>query len=481
MKEITPQSLMDKARITLAMEKPFYGYLLYRFKTFKASKRIPTIATDGVHLHFNPDWVKTQKFEHLKADLAHAVSSCALGHPFRREDREPEPYNEASDHVINLMLIEDGGFELPPGAQCDSRFYGMSVETVYSILKSEQPQPQPQPQQQAQQPQQGGGEGDGEAQPGSAQPDEGEDEAQQSSEPQKGEGDEQQQGSDGQPDEPDAEDDADAGDEPGDGEEGEDEHEGDASDGSEEGDPIDAPGTNMADVLDPGTLGEKGELLDDAELAQAAEEWESATAAAVLQAEAAGHLSAEAILKVKRGFEVTMSFEEYMRLFASKLARAETSWMRRDRRFAAGETYLPGRRSLKVGKLVYVVDTSGSVASCLGRFEAAAQRVQVDLRPEETIVLYIDAEVCGEERFGDGEEVVFEKPKGGGGTRFEPAFDRVREMIDEGEQIVGMIYITDLEGSFPEEEDVADLPPVLWVSTTQKVAPFGETAYFHNK
>lgn len=479
MHEITPAQKFEKARLQLAMDKPFWGYLLYRFKAVREDARIKSMATDGRYLHYNPEWVGELDFDMLKSNLAHAVSSVALLHPFRRGARDLELYNEASDHTVNLGLIEDGSFVLPGTAPCDSRFAGMSVEQVYSILLSEQP-PQPQG---APQPQQGGsGSGSASGAP-SAQQEESETDD---------EGEQEQQPGDGEQDaESDVEDSGDEEQETDVDKKSEQQakHESDASEQQSEGQskqkpkPSEAPGTDQCDVLDFGALGEGDESQpSEAEQRQAEEDWSSAVASAVAQAEAAGHLSANQLRQIRKAFEETMSFEEYMMLFAKSLARDETSWTTRDRRFAAGTLYLPGRRSTKVGKLVYGVDTSGSIGEEeLARFESAGRRVQEDLKPDETIVLYVDAEVCGEERFASGEELNFEHAAGGGGTNFIPFFERVRQMIEEGDDIVGMIYVTDLDGRFPKPEEVEDLPPVLWVSTEKEVAPFGETAYFHNK
>ena len=61
---------------------------------------------------------------------------------------------------------------------------------------------------------------------------------------------------------------------------------------------------------------------------------------------------------------------------------------------------------------------------------------------------------------------------GGGGTAFEPIFERVKELQDAGEMIAGVIYLTDMDGSFPSAEEVE--VATLWLSTNPgRHAPFG--------
>lgn len=496
-----------------------------------------TCATDGRRLVANPAWVQEQSWDDLCFDLAHLVGHCMFGHPFRRADRDLDLYNEAGDHVVNHMLREDGSFKMPYGALCDSRFEGMSIEQVYSVLKTEADQRAAEAQQQAQQKQQQqkqqqqqpssakqeqkSGEGQGEAQPDDqSQPQD--TQAQPSEQPadkssESTEKKEQQKKSKGEKkeqQEPEAQDDEqgkgeqkEKGEGEGDDDGDEDEHEsnpegraeepGESDEGDEPGDedldgddgdadPFDdAPGSAQGDVVDGSVELEDGEVraADEAELKQQSEDWEVACAAAMMQAQGRGDASASVLRMVRQSAQLRMSFEEYIEMFLSKLAKSSMTWKRRNRRFS--EVYLPSDRGDVVGTLVVVVDTSGSINDAvLARFQAAAQRIQVDLKVLKMVVMYVDALVKSEEVFGIDEPVVFTRIRGGGGTRFGPAFERVKEMIEEdGEEVAGIIYLTDLDGSFPPVEQVTELPPTLWVSTEKEGAhdpvPFGEVAYFH--
>jgi predicted metal-dependent peptidase len=78
--------------------------------------------------------------------------------------------------------------------------------------------------------------------------------------------------------------------------------------------------------------------------------------------------------------------------------------------------------------------------------------------------------VCGHAEFERGTFGESLRPVGGGGTHFAPAFTWLKEHDIEP---ACAVYLTDLEGGFGEEPDY----PVLWVSTTRKVAPWGRTIH----
>lgn len=136
--------------------------------------------------------------------------------------------------------------------------------------------------------------------------------------------------------------------------------------------------------------------------------------------------------------------------------------------------------------MVFYWDTSGSRDTKEARAEAAAELISIfrEVRPQKIFVIYGDAKVQRVQCFEPDDDIVL-APKGGGGTRFEPIF----EYIEEGESvdtkgnadllpidcpIAAFIGITDLEGSFPEQEPEY---PVLWVATAKHTPPFGEVIY----
>ena len=132
----TPTSRrIQKARTALVLDHPFFGSLLFRLKDCEC-RSIQTMATDGVSLYYNPDFVETLNAATLAGTLAHEVMHPALHHHVRRSGRDPKRWNMACDFAINPLLV-DAGLNLPEGVLLDNRFRGMSAEQIYNLLESE--------------------------------------------------------------------------------------------------------------------------------------------------------------------------------------------------------------------------------------------------------------------------------------------------------------------------------------------------------
>jgi len=129
---------IQKARTTLLLDYPFFGTLLFRLGAH-AHNSIATMATDGVSLFFNPDFVDSLNAAELAGVLAHEVMHPALEHHTRRGGRSPRRWNIACDYAINPMLL-DAGLTLPKNVLLDDRFRGMSAERIYNLLGEQENQ-----------------------------------------------------------------------------------------------------------------------------------------------------------------------------------------------------------------------------------------------------------------------------------------------------------------------------------------------------
>ena len=134
--ETSNSQRIQKARTALLLDHPFFGSLLYRLKD-RESLAVKTMATDGVSLLWNPEFVETLTAATLAGTLAHEVMHPGLHHHLRRSGRDPKRWNIACDYAINPLLV-DAGLKLPEGILLENRFRSMSAEQIYNLLESEE-------------------------------------------------------------------------------------------------------------------------------------------------------------------------------------------------------------------------------------------------------------------------------------------------------------------------------------------------------
>lgn len=208
------------------------------------------------------------------------------------------------------------------------------------------------------------------------------------------------------------------------------------------------------------------------------EKWEEAVIQGEIAAKALGQGQGSVPADMQRILDrvraVEVDWKREMADFARTVISDRADWSRSTRRMATQPVIYPRRMRDRVGTIVVVRDTSGSIDRDLcSEFSAQVTNLCADLRCS-AIVIDCDTRIHAEYRLDAGDECPLDA-RGGGGTAFAPAFDRVRELIDDGENIAGMIYLTDLDGTFPDEP--ADYP-VLWAAyNTTGSAPFGRTIH----
>ncbi len=142
---------VTKARSALILDQPFFGSLALRFilietETMSTHGRpMKTMAVDGKHLFFHPQFVTELSLAHLKFVIAHEVMHCVWQHIPRLSGRNPAKWNAAGDYVINDFLkhLKDGAgrtmFDMPSSGLISSQFHGpdWSVDKVYNLLPDE--------------------------------------------------------------------------------------------------------------------------------------------------------------------------------------------------------------------------------------------------------------------------------------------------------------------------------------------------------
>jgi len=159
----------------------------------------------------------------------------------------------------------------------------------------------------------------------------------------------------------------------------------------------------------------------------------------------------------------------------SEVVRDDYDMMVYDRRLIDLGIYLPDIYNEEVYAAV-AVDTSGSITEEeLCSFLSETWAILHSRNVSRIRLMSCDADVHFDKTFMPQDPVPRSVP-GGGGTRFEPVFERLYESQDRP---ACLIYFTDTFGSYPEE---APPYPVFWVTKTPldriSEPPFGKVLHF---
>ena len=124
--------------LRLRMRSPFFATLAL-FARFRPSLELPTAATDGKDVFYNPHFMAKLPPTQFDGVLLHEVLHAALLHVTRRGARDAKGWNIAADVVVNGVLHQNG-FELPEGTIRDEALEKYSVEEVYALLPRQEHQ-----------------------------------------------------------------------------------------------------------------------------------------------------------------------------------------------------------------------------------------------------------------------------------------------------------------------------------------------------
>lgn len=425
-KAINPlaEKRFTEMRTAMLLHTPFFASLLFDIMDTKVGKfrGIDTAATNGKTIWFDEDFLAGLELPEAVFLCCHEIGHAMWEHMDRGRrwmelglDGLPFDrglYNVAADYVINDMLVKSQIGRMPKGGLINPKFTGdMLVEDVYRELMKQQPPPPPKG---------GGGQGGGKPKDGDPPPSGG-------------------------------------GTDP-----GEDEDENPPPEGSE-GSPSNegAQGKKPMDT----------HIYEPAKVAEA--EMKRAIATAVHQAKAMGKMPAELERWVEETLRPQVNWKERLRLLVTRtVSRESTTWSSpHRRRLVSQKIYLPSYTGFGAGEIVCVTDTSGSMGS--REFDASWAEfsdIIMNCKPERLWLMACDAHVHNVHELPSYHDVYSSRPemRGGGGTSFVPAFEKVEEL---GIRPVLMIYFTDGYGTFPDEEPPY---PVIWVMTTDVEPPFGE-------
>lgn len=141
-KPLTPQEeaklniRLAKAKTALVLEHPFVGTIALNLP-FIITREVPTAATNGKYVKFNPDFIGTLTDEELKFLVAHECFHPMLEHNYRRGERQGRRWNMAGDYVINKLLTDEHIGKMPKQGLLNDQIYqagGGTSDGIYNLL-----------------------------------------------------------------------------------------------------------------------------------------------------------------------------------------------------------------------------------------------------------------------------------------------------------------------------------------------------------
>jgi len=127
------EQLISSSLLRLQLKSPFFATLAL-FTRCRATQSLPTAATDGQDIFINEDFLRSLPSPQIDGLLLHEVLHAALLHVVRRGQRELQLWNVAADIVVNGMIAQHSGFELPKGGIREPKLEHLSVEEIYELL-----------------------------------------------------------------------------------------------------------------------------------------------------------------------------------------------------------------------------------------------------------------------------------------------------------------------------------------------------------
>ena len=122
----------------MLVKYPFFGSIVAN-AGYKESNDVPTAATDGEIIYYNPEYLKGLSVEEQTFIMAHEVCHIAFNHILRSEDKDPMLWNIATDGVINQFLKRDGLKMVPGGVDIEDAI-NYDAEQLYEKLLQEKQQ-----------------------------------------------------------------------------------------------------------------------------------------------------------------------------------------------------------------------------------------------------------------------------------------------------------------------------------------------------
>jgi predicted metal-dependent peptidase len=438
-----------KARAKLMKGNIGMASMLLSLELIEASDRCETMATDGINIYWNDEFVKTLTDSQIQAVLVHEACHVIWEHPLRNVSKKwnHDIWNVATDYVINAWVVYDLGMELPEDGLLDRKYHGKSAEQVARELTN-----------------------NNEALEDAIE--EMKSKSDDSDESESDEGD--SQNDDGDSD---------------------DGNEDESQDGNGSGksllDELADMKPSMGEVWMP--KDEEGNPLSESAMAEVKENIQRA----ILMADKLEGCSEGGTSTmngaVQQLNETYVDWVDVMRDLLNSAKSNNPTWSRLNKRHSWRGVNLPSNdNEPQGGEIVVAIDTSASVSQQeLNIFATETQNLCEECGINKVRVTYCDTSIAKNPTTGewwdefdlDNEELEFNL-RGGGGTRFEPPFNLFNDETEDTEDVIAFVYFTD--GYCSVDSRVEPSVPVIWALSTNESYmrdyydyPFGETVHIN--
>lgn len=150
MNDRATQDKVDQLKMMFMQQNPWWACVVvdvpimvrnYTLAGHSLGHMTKVAATDGRAVYLMPEFFKSATLNVIAAVINHEYQHIVRMHSFRMEGRDPQRWNIACDHVVNLDILGNGG-ELPQGGFHDAKYKDWEEERIYADLEDQASQQQ---------------------------------------------------------------------------------------------------------------------------------------------------------------------------------------------------------------------------------------------------------------------------------------------------------------------------------------------------
>lgn len=126
---------IERCSAQMLLKYPWWASLYLNLVRVETNS-MDTMAVDGTHLFFNPQFTESLSDKECIGVLMHETAHCAFLHCYRRKYREPKRWNIACDKAVNAVLVA-ANITLPKGGVPPGPLGALAEELYEQITPQE--------------------------------------------------------------------------------------------------------------------------------------------------------------------------------------------------------------------------------------------------------------------------------------------------------------------------------------------------------